>query len=185
MKYRWAILPGSKRYIPNAGEVIGDNTDVRPPSAGEIWKGGVVSGFGGGYMEPKQVVRLSICMEGAFFDDGEFAGTNRTKLFEQIVAKANAHAKIAEMASQKGKSAGSILDEIQKTASGVKASRRPPLIPEANTPLSVYEEVAFEELAENVRQYRAFKGDAGTLESIRSWAAVELSAFRRLAGPAS
>jgi hypothetical protein len=51
-------------------------------------------------------------MEGTLFDDGEFAGTNTTKLFEQIVAKANAYAKIAEMASKKGKS-----------ASGVKASR--------------------------------------------------------------
>jgi hypothetical protein len=51
MKYRWAILPGSKRYNTNAGEVIGDNTDVRPPSAGEIWQGGVVSGFGVGHME--------------------------------------------------------------------------------------------------------------------------------------
>ena len=181
MKYRSAILPGSKRYITNAGVVIGDNSDVRPPSTEEIWRGGMVSGFGGGYTEPRHVARLSICIEGAFFDNGEFVGTNRSRLFEQIVAKANAPAKIAEMANQKGRSTSSILDDIQRTARKVKATDWPPLIPEANTPISVYGQMAFRDLAENVQNYRTSKGDARTLEIIRSWATIEVPVFRKLA----
>jgi hypothetical protein len=180
MKYSSAILPGSKRYITNAGNVIGDNTDVRPPSDDEIAKGGGISGSGGGYLDPKPFTRLTISIEGAFFDSGEFAGTNRTKLFEQIVAEANARAKIIEMARQKGKSASAILDEIQSSARELKTRPRPLLIPDPNMPISVYEQRAFFDLATNIENTRAFKGDSQTLGLILNWASSELPAFRKL-----
>jgi hypothetical protein len=94
--YWWSILPGSKRYIANGSAVIGDNTDVRPPADEEIWRGGFVMGFGGGGVsEPRQAVRLTISITGAYFDNGDFAGTNRSRLFEQISAKAKTRSEIA------------------------------------------------------------------------------------------
>jgi hypothetical protein len=180
IKYSSAILPGSKRYITNAGNVIGDNTDVRPPSANELAQGGGIIGSGGGYLDPKPFTRLTISIEGAFFDNGEFAGTNRTKLFEQIAAKATTRAKLIEMARQKGKSASAILNEIQSSAREVKTRPRPLLIPDPNMPISVYEQRALFDLATSIENMRAFRGDSQTLEVILSWASTKLPAFRKL-----
>jgi len=87
---------------------------------------------------------------------------------------------IAEITSQKGRSAASILDDIENRASKVKSAPRPWLIPDPSTPVSVYEQAAFHDLAENLRNRRASDGDAATLEMIRSWEAAKVPAFRRV-----
>ena len=179
VKYESAILPGSKRYISNNGEVFGDNTDVRPPYVEETWKGGMVRGFGGTSSTFRNPTQLSIAIEGSFFDDGEFVGANRTKLFEKTVAKANARAKIIKIAGKSSLSAGSILDEIQASASRVKTAVRPRLLPDPSTPMSAYDDWALRELAMNLERQRAFKGEAATLDEIRSWATTQLPTFRK------
>ena len=40
MAYWSSILPGSKRYITSGETMIVDNTDVRPPTDAELWRGG-------------------------------------------------------------------------------------------------------------------------------------------------
>jgi hypothetical protein len=44
--YWHTILPGSKRYLSESG-MVGDNTDVRPPTPDEKWRGGGIAGGGG------------------------------------------------------------------------------------------------------------------------------------------
>jgi hypothetical protein len=181
--YWWSILPGSKRYIAHGSVVIGDNTDVRPPTDEEIWRGGFVMGFGGGGVsEPRQAVRLTISVTGAFFDNGDFAGTNRSRLFEQISAKAKARSEIAELASAGGKSAQSILDGIERKAKEFGALPEISLLPDESIPSAVYDKIAFREVADNIKGSRSAVGEQATVRNIRTWRDVVLPVFRKLDG---
>jgi hypothetical protein len=88
--YWQTVLPGSKRYL-GGGQMIVDDSDVRPPQGDDVWKGAVVGGYGsGGSHTQKPAQRVTLAMDGVFFADGQFAGPNRGMLWEQVVSQAEA-----------------------------------------------------------------------------------------------
>ncbi|GEM_PF-3479837 len=96
--YWHVILPGSKRYLDSRGDILGDNSDVRPPDPDEAWQGGIVRGRGGGGRLPGLLERVTLTLDGVFFTDGGFAGPNRRGLWDQVVGSAEAHLEAAEIA---------------------------------------------------------------------------------------
>ena len=129
-KYEYwnTIFPGSTRYIGDSG-IVGDNRDVRPPTADEKRRGGVIGGVGDSGFSGLEVIRqVTLALDGIFFLDGEFVGPDTEKMFESTVAEAEAHRIVARIASDghyKGLSAADILIEIEKTTG--TAPERPPL----------------------------------------------------------
>lgn len=99
--------------------MVGDNTDVRLPAEDEKWRGGMGGGRGGGRRSsPEPIRQVTLVLDGVFFADGEFAGPDEGKMFEQTVADAEAHrtvGRIAQEAHDRGLSAAEILAEIEKT----------------------------------------------------------------------
>jgi hypothetical protein len=66
MVYRTAILPGSRRYLGEEG-LAGDNTDIRGPEPDEVWKGGCISGLGGGHCTPAFPIKsVTLILDGVF-----------------------------------------------------------------------------------------------------------------------
>ena len=64
------------------GSSFGDNTDVKPPAADELWHGSFVRIYGDGSgSHESQPVKLTL--DGIFFVDGGFAGPNRLGAWEQ------------------------------------------------------------------------------------------------------
>jgi len=105
-----SILPGSIRFIGEAG-MVGDNSDVRSPETDEVLpKNGLLGGGGGGRVSsgqshPEPLRRVTLVIDGVFFADGEFAGPNHDRLFEQTVADLRARL-IVGSAVQEGIRAG-------------------------------------------------------------------------------
>jgi len=70
--------------------MVGDNTDVRGPKPDEVWKGGCISGIGGGGYNPGLPIKsVTLILDGVFFLDGGFAGPNRSGLWEQVTKEAS------------------------------------------------------------------------------------------------
>lgn len=94
--YWHTIFPGSKRLLMRDGSQYGDNTDVRPPAADELWHGGFFrssSGSSNHDLEP-----LKLTLDGVFFVDGGFAGPNRLGSWEQTVFAAETYLDCAALA---------------------------------------------------------------------------------------
>jgi len=101
--YWHVILPGSKRYLSPAGELIGDNSDVRPPEPDEVWTGGGVRwGGAGGDRSYAAVEKVTLTLDGVFFTDGTFIGPNRYQLWEQVTGRAAAYAQLIRISSDGG-----------------------------------------------------------------------------------
>ena len=118
--YRQAILAGSKRYLGESG-MVGDNSDVRPPDQDEVASatggGGGTARGAGRSREPDPPRRITLVLDGVFFDSGEFAGPNREKLFEETAAAADAYMAVARVAREghnRGRSAAEIFSDIEK-----------------------------------------------------------------------
>ena len=98
LAYWQVVLPGSKRLIRD-NELLGDNSDVRPPHDDEIWKGGIVSGSGGGYLRFRSpVIAITLALDGVFFVDGGFAGPDTLHNFDRFTAEVNARLEVAKIA---------------------------------------------------------------------------------------
>jgi hypothetical protein len=181
--YWSAILPGSKRYLTrNSGKMVGDNTDVRPPAAHEIWKGGFLTGSGGGGINLSHPPRaMTISIEGAFFVDGAFAGRNRTKLFEKVTSEAEAYVRIAKIARD-GKNAVSpraILDQIERVTGKAGKSTSLPLLPPRNIAASAFERQALGEIAHQISAMRMSQSEEEIVRTLAEWTNVSLPNFRR------
>ncbi len=94
----YVTLPGSKRLITADGFILGDNTDVRPPAADELWHGGFWSMSSGSRDERLQPLKLTL--DGVFFVDGGFAGPNTLASWDQTVFAAEAHLACAALARE-------------------------------------------------------------------------------------
>lgn len=181
------ILPGSKRYLGESG-IVGDNTDVRPPSQDEKWPTGrgLVVGFGGGSgmshrQPPKQI---TLALDGVFFTDGEFVGRDRDTFFEETVADAEAHAQVAKIALEghkKGVAAAQILANIEKVTGPAQERWTPsgPLAPGATA--ESFRRVAMQRLAYQLglqRNSPQFTDEATVLMIIR-WTDAVVPKFRK------
>jgi hypothetical protein len=126
------ILPGSKRLMTSNGSSFGDNTDVRPPAADEVWHGSFVSMGGGSDSDGSEPVKLSL--DGVFFVDGGFAGPNHLWSWEYTVFAAEAYlncAALAQEARRQGTPPAEFFAQVQ-TFTGQKDERMPPLLHSPN-----------------------------------------------------
>ena len=77
LRYWQSIFSGSKRLLADS-QMFGDNTDVRLPQGSELWRGGVGGSGGGGNSGSRSDLKgVTLLLDGAFFDDGEFVGPMR------------------------------------------------------------------------------------------------------------
>jgi hypothetical protein len=173
LTYWQTILPGSKRYVSESG-MVGDNTDVRPPSREESRSGmgavggGVRGGRGrGGPVQREPLKQVTLTLDGVFFLDGEFAGPNREMLFERTVAQAEARRlveRIAREGSAAGLSAAQILVEVEKAAGPLP--EQPPMLHELRDPSATPEEFRQRALQQLAWQFlmpiRVVRGGAET-----------------------
>jgi len=168
--YWHVILPGSKRYVSPDGQLIGNNTDVRPPIGDEMWAGGIGGGGGSGGSNRIHIETITLSLDGVFFTDGTFAGPNTCGLFEKVTESAEAHRQILTIAKHgqdRGDTPAQILAQIQTIA---PPAERPPS-PRSPALLHLGYKISWQQL-------RA--GDERTLQTILSWADAELPNFRKL-----
>jgi hypothetical protein len=182
--YWSSIFPGSKRYLPGApgSNMLGDNTDVRPPVEQEIWKGGrVVAGSAGGTISTNRPLRpMTISIEGAFFMDGQFAGSNRTMLFEQVTGQAAAYLRVAKMArDSKNMSPRAILTRIERiTGKPGDTNPLPPLPPE-NTTAAAYQRQALQKVANQLAVMRTSQTAEQIVRTLAEWSDANWPNFQK------
>jgi hypothetical protein len=125
------IFPGSKRLLMRDGSQFGDNTDVRPPAADELWHGGFGMGFGGSSHDVSDPLKLTL--DGVFFVDGGFAGPNRLGSWEQTVFAAEAYLDYAAMARE-ARSKGTPPSDFFLQVQALTGQSDPPLMPPPRPP---------------------------------------------------
>ena len=181
--YWHTIFPGSKRYLGESG-IVGDNTDVRPPTDDEKWRGGIVTGRGGGGGRSRDPIRqVTLVLDGVFFLDGEFVGPDREKMFEEIVAESEAHravAKIATDGKDHGLSAAEILAQIEQ-ATGVPPDTppMPPHLRNAAASHETFRAAALQAIASLLALQRRYSQAEQIVSAIIAWNDVVLPNFRK------
>lgn len=169
MAYRMAILPGSRRY-PGEKGMAGDNTDVREPEPDEVWKGGCISGLGGGGCAFALPIKsVTLILDGVFFLDGEFAGPNGSRLWEKVTKEAKSFTDVATIARagrDRGIATAEILREIKELTGPT-----PKLPPILGKPM--------QERAYQIKLNRRSMGDDGTVDWVASRANTPLPDYRR------
>jgi hypothetical protein len=110
--YWRVILPGSKRYI-GARTMVGDNSDVRPPTPAEQ---------GGTNLFPHPEPLLggdaidSMSIDGLFFADGTFVGPDTQKMWERTVYCVKAQqalATVARAGHDRGESTAQLMSDVR------------------------------------------------------------------------
>jgi hypothetical protein len=179
--YWQVILPGSKRYLSRDGELVGDNSDVRSPGPEEVWKGGVGGGGGGGGRTRGPLEKVTLTLDGVFFDDGGFVGPNQKGLWEQVVLSAEAHLRLARIARE-GHDAGDTPQKILAEIEGVTgpATERPPVPPPPRGGAEGIATLALQKLARQMGMARKGQGDERTVYMLLAWANEPLPHFRKL-----
>ncbi len=186
--YYWnTIFAGSKRLLNSSGSQMGDNTDVRPPAADELWTGGF---FGSG-SRPEVEEPVKLTLDGVFFEDGGFAGPNRLGAWESIVFAAEAYlacSALAREAGAKGTPPAEFFLQVQNLT-GQKDDRMPPPPPpppllESNTQASDPEPIRKRE-TQTVgwaisKWLRPQLGDQAAMQRIASWADLPVPHFHKL-----
>jgi hypothetical protein len=179
--YYNAILPASRRYIKD-GELIGDNSDVRPPKPDEVWEGGWF-GFGGGNRLNRQLDEMksvTLILDGIFFADGEFAGPNQLQLFDMVVYGSGVCQDVAGTAAQLvkgGNDDAAILTAVEKQTGPSRAATPPP--PGSQSPPELFREQARAFIALTISHTRKQLGDARTVSMLAGWADADLPQYRR------
>jgi hypothetical protein len=182
-RYWHVILPGSKRLLSSGGEILGDNTDVRPPGPDEMWTGGVISVQGGGGQAFRDLESVTLTLDGVFFTDGGFAGSNQYGLWDQVVARAQVQLQVARIA-RSGHNAGSAVEQIfadiEKRIG--PAGNRPPAPPAPNRSWSPeeYRRYAAESLAYTIGVNRRSFGDERMIYHMMDWDTAPVPRFHKL-----
>jgi hypothetical protein len=181
--YWHTILPGSKRYFNAKGEQIGDNSDVRPPTGDEVWRGGIGGGGGGGGRSRGPMKAVTFTLDGVFFADGGFAGPNQNGLWEQVTIRAEAQMQVAHIARDghnKGMAPAAILSEIEKVTGPASERIQLHIFSRGQATPEQYRANAFEQLAWQLGSMRKFQGDERTVFSVMAWTEAQLPRFHRL-----
>ena len=173
------ILPGSKRYLSRNGRLLGDNSDVRPPAADEVRTGGMGGGGGGGGRSGGQIESVTLTLDGVFFSDGGFIGPNQRKLWEQVVACAEAHEQLTQIAMEgrdRGAASWKILADIE-ALTGPAPDRRPmPVLPRSMAGMDEFRKSALKKLAWQIAMVRQ-QGDEFALQMILAWGDARVPQF--------
>jgi hypothetical protein len=180
------IFPGSKRLMVSDGSIFGDNTDVRPPIADELLRGGFVSmrgGSGADHLEPSKLT-----LDGVFFVDGGFAGPNQLGSWEQGVFAAEAHLACGALA-RKTRSGGAPPAEFfaqvqaltgQADSDELPVPPPPPSLkpaPPDPEPIRKFEQRT---AGHQVFGMRKRLGDEATIARIEAWADAPVPKFHKL-----
>jgi hypothetical protein len=184
--YYWrTIFPGSKRFIRFDGQILGDNTDVRPPEPDELWHGGFF-GFGGGKeREGKEPVKLTL--DGIFFEDGGFAGPDRLGAWEQTVSAAETYLEVATLAREAQRSGVLPADfffRIRSLTGQPEEGRLPPPPPPGpdvgrrNPRLLRERERSM--VGWQVLQMRKHMSDEAVIEHVAHWSDIFVPKFHKL-----
>jgi hypothetical protein len=180
------IFPGSKRLMTCDGSVYGDNTDLRPPAADELSRGGGWFSVGvGSGRERRKPSKLTL--DGVFFVDGGFAGPNQLGSWEHTMSAAEAHLACAAMAREargKGIPAAEFFVRVQAFTGSTDETRMPipphyrwgstPVDPEA---IRNYER---QKMGRQVSAVRKYSGDEEALARIEAWADAPVPRFHKL-----
>jgi hypothetical protein len=182
--YWHVVLPGSKRLIRDS-ELLGDNSDVRPPEGDEIWKGGIISGGGGGRAQFRSpVIAITLALDGVFFVDGGFAGPDSLHNFDPFTAGADGRmevAKIARDGHNQGLAPGAILEKIE-AVTGPGRRLAPPPPPPMHGPVDPAgrRRDNLQDLADQIAMMRQHQSDDSVIYTLMSWTETPLPNFRRL-----
>jgi hypothetical protein len=184
--YWHVILPGSKRCSSRDGRLLGDNSDVRPPAGDEVWTGGGVGGGGSGSggRNPAEIESITLTLDGVFFADGGLIGPNQAQLWEEVVARAEAHEQLTRIARE-GRDCGDaplkILADIE-TLTGPAPERMPmPFLPRSMLGMDEFRKAALQKLAREIAMVRRQpSGDEFALQLVIGWGDARLPQFRRL-----
>ena len=179
------ILPGSKRLITSNGSSFGDNTDVRPPAADELWHGSFVSIHGGSGSHDSQPVKLTL--DGIFFVDGGFAGSNYLWSWECTVFAAEGYlncAALAQEARRHGTPPAEFFTQVQ-TLTGQMDERMPPPLHRPNLesgepdpePIRKYQ---LQMVSRRMLDLRKRLGDEAAIAAIEAWADAPVPKFYKL-----
>jgi hypothetical protein len=124
--------------------------------------------------------QVTLTLDGVFFTDGAFAGTNNYQMWEQVVASAEAHMEVARIAKQghfEGRAAADILADIEKLTGPGDA---PPPHPRGSRSMEEYRRWALELVAWPISSTRKHRGDERTVYMLSDWADAPVPKFRRL-----
>lgn len=164
---------------------MGDNTDVRPPEAGELWHGGFFS-FGSGSDRSEPVEPVKLTLDGVFFVDGGFAGPNQLGSWECTLAAAEAHLEcsaLARAALGKGISPNEFFMQL-KTVMGLADAdaipRHPPPPGSKSPDLEPIRKRERQMLAWKLHRMRKTQSDQGILARAAAWADAPLPSFHKL-----
>jgi hypothetical protein len=179
--YWHVILPGSTRYV-SGGELFGDNSDVRPPTAAELWKGGIAGG-GPAYRDPKpwhQMKQVTLVLDGIFFSDGEFAGPNEGQLWEHIVSVSEAYQEVTQVTREqfeRGLDAERVVANILQMTSTDDPLPPFPMGPGADS--EHFRRHAQGAINRQIYAMRRMSSDEKTVSMIVNWADSVLPQYRR------
>ena len=182
--YWRTIFPGSKRYI-SEGEMIGDNTDIRPPAPEEEWKGCSFSmSSSHAFPSAGKLKSATLILDGIFFSDGEFAGPNDLQLYELIVYDAEVYQEVGQIVRdqvRKSASTGEILDAVEKLTAPVRTRgpAPPPLHPANKYDADVLRDHARANIAHQLSRLLEMHGDQMLVVILNRWADAEVPDFRR------
>jgi hypothetical protein len=176
------ILPGSKRYLSRNGRLLGDNSDVRPPAEDELWTGGMGGGGGRWGGSGGQVESVTLTLDGVFFTDGGFIGPNQGKLWEQVVARAEAHEQLMRIAREgrnRGAATLEILANIAAVTGPAPEGRPMPVPPRFMAGINEFRQAALQKLAWQIAIVRQ-RGDEFALQSVIGWGDARVPQFHKL-----
>jgi hypothetical protein len=180
------ILPGSKRYLSRNGRMLGDNSDVRPPAGDEVWTGGGMGGgsaSGIGGRNPVEIESITLTLDGVFFADGGFIGSNQQKMWEQFVARAEAHEQLTRISKEgrdRGDAPSKILADIETVTGPPPTGITMPIRPRFMTGMEEFRKAALQKLARQISRAQQHGGDDGALRMIFAWGDARLPRFRKL-----
>jgi hypothetical protein len=180
------IFPSSKRLLMCDGSQFGDNTDVRPPAADELWHGGFVWTSSEAMSDPLKPLKLTL--DGIFFVDGGFAGPNRLGSWEQTVFAAEGHlpcAALAREARSKGATPAEFFVQVQTLTGRTEGAPMPPPPPPPSLeskspdpePIRKYEQ---QMVGWRVLDMRQRLGDEAAIASTEAWADAPVPKFHKL-----
>jgi hypothetical protein len=182
--YWHVVLPGSKGLVRDA-ELVGDNSDVRPPHDDEIWKGGIVSVGGAGYSRFRSpVIAISLAIDGVFFVDGGFAGPDTLHNFDRFTAEVNARlevAKIARDGHNRGFAPAAIFEKIEGITSPDRGLAPPPPPPMRGPvdPAGLRRD-DLQNLSNQIAMMRRDQSGDRVIYTLMSWTETPLPNFRKL-----
>ena len=179
--YWRVILPGSKRYI-GARTMVGDNSDVRPPTPAEQ---------GGSNLFPRPEPLFagdaidSMTIDGVFFADGSFVGPDRQKMWERTVynvQEQQALATVARAGRNRGESAAQILKDVEALTG--PAEQRFPTHQRSQfyqlTSPADFQDWFLAQTGRSIDRQRQHGGDDVALAMLLAWSNIEPPHFSRM-----